>query len=96
VPLVIKVASKYVYIAATINGIITNCLCDSGCDVNLLPVHYVNINDVLPSNCRLSSAGGTPIEVLGHSKISIQLKNSFAIETDFIISPSIKEPMLGI
>jgi len=43
---------KFVYIAATIIGILTNCLCysDSGCDVNLLPVHYVNLNHVLPSN----------------------------------------------
>jgi len=61
-----------------------------------LPVHYGNIKDVLPSNFRLSAAGGTPIEVLGHCKIPVQLKNSFSIETDFIISPSIKEPMLGI
>jgi len=87
---------KYVYIVATINGILTNCLCDSGCYVNLLPVHYVYINDVLPSRCRLSAAGGTPIEVLGHCKIPIQLENSFAIETDFIISPSIKKNMLEI
>jgi len=76
-----------VYIAATNNGTLTNCLCDSGCDVNLLPVHYVNFNDVLPS--KLSAAGGTPIEVLGHCKIPIQLENGFLIETDFIISPSI-------
>jgi len=84
---------KFVYIAATINGILTNCLCDSGCDVNLLPVQFVNINDVLP---RLSAACGTPIEVLGHCKIPILLENSFSIETDIIISPSLKEPMLGI
>jgi len=86
-----------VYIAATIiNGTLTDCQCDSGCDVNLLPIHYVNLNDVSPSNCNLSAAGGTPIEVLGHCKIPIQLKNGFLIETDFTISPSIKEPMLGI
>jgi len=51
---------------------------------------------VLPSDCKLFAAGGTPIEVLGHCKIPLQLENSFSIETDFIISPSIKEPMLGI
>jgi len=87
---------KFVYIAATINGNLTNCLCDSGCDVNLLPVHFVNLNDVLPSDCKLHAAGGTPIEVLGHCKIPIQLENGFLIDTDFIVSPSIKEPMLGI
>jgi len=87
---------KFVYIAATINGTPTKCLCDSGCDVNFLAVHYFNINDVLPSNCKLSAAVGTPIEVLGHCKIPIQLENSLSIETDFIISPSIKEPMLRI
>jgi len=71
-------------------------LCDSGCDVNLLPVEFVNLNDVLPSSCTLFAAGGTPIEVLGHCKVSLLVKNSFFIETDFIIFPSIKEPMLGI
>jgi len=68
----------------------------SGCDVNLLPVHFVNLDDVLPSDCTLFAVGGTPIEVLGHCRIPLQLKISFFIETDFIISPSIKEPMLGI
>jgi len=38
----------------------TNCLCDSVCDVNLLPVHFVNLCDVLPNKCKLSAAGGTP------------------------------------
>jgi len=56
------------------NCTLTDCLCDSGCDVNLLPVHYVNLNDVLPSNCKLSAASGTPIEVLGHFKIPINVK----------------------
>jgi len=87
---------KFLYIAATINGNLTNCLCDSGCDVNLLPFHFVNLNDVLPSDCKLYAAGGTPIKVIGHYKITIQLENGFLIETNFIISPSIKEPMLGI
>jgi len=87
---------KFVYIPAYINGVLTDCLCDSGCDVNLLPVKFVNLNDVLLSSCELFAAGGTPIEVLGHCKIPLQLKDSFFIETDFIISPSIKEPMLGI
>jgi len=71
-------------------------LCDSGCDVNLFPVHFVNLEDVLPSDCKLSAAGGTPIEVIGHCKGLIKLENGFLIETDFIISTSIKEPMLGI
>jgi len=86
----------FLYISAYINGVLTDCLCDSGCDVNLLLVHFVNLSDVLPSDCTLFAAGGTPIEVLGHCRISLQLENTFSIETDFIISPSIKNPMLGI
>jgi len=85
-----------VYISAYINGVLTDCLCDSGCDVNLLPVHFVNLNDVLPSSSRRLTVRGTPIEVLGNCKIPLQLKNSFSIEVDFVISPSIKEHMLGI
>jgi len=85
-----------VYTAATINYNLTNCLCDSGCDINLLPLHFDHPTDVLPSDGKLHAAGGTPIEVLGHCKIPIQLENGFLVETDFIISPSIKEPMLGI
>jgi len=50
----------------------------------------------LLSDCKLFAAGGTPIEVMGHCKVLILLENVFLIETDFIISPSIKEPMLGI
>jgi len=64
--------------------------------VNLLPVHFVDLEYVLPSECKLIAAGGSPIEVIGHCKISMQLENGFIINTDFIISPSIKEPMLGI
>jgi len=85
-----------VNISATISGNVTRCLCDSGCDVNLLPVHFVNLENVLPSDCKLFAARGTPREVLGHCKITIQFENGFSIDIDFIISPSIKEPMLGI
>jgi len=34
--------------------------------------------------------------VLGHCKFPIQLENGFLLKTDFIISPSIEEPMLGL
>jgi len=85
-----------VYITATINVNLIYCPCDSGCDVNLLHVHFVNLFDVLPSNCKLCAAGGTPIKVLGHCKIPIHLDNGFLIETDLIILPSIKKTMLGI
>jgi len=81
---------KFVYIAATINGTLTNCLCDYGCDVNWLPVHFVHPDNVLPSDCKLNAAGGTTIEVLGHCKNPIQLENGFLVETGFTISPSIK------
>jgi len=87
---------KFVYISAHINGVLTKYLWDSGCDVNLLPVEFVNSSDILTSTRTLFAAGGTPIVVLGHCKVSLQLKDCFFIETDFIISPSIKEPMLGI
>jgi len=60
---------KLVYISARINGKQTNCLCESGCDVNLLPVHFVNLCDVLPSESKLYAAGGIPIEVLGHCQM---------------------------
>jgi len=59
-------------------------------------VHFVNLSDILPSDCTLFAARGTPLELLGHCIIPLQLENSFFIETDFIISPSIKEPMLGV
>jgi len=62
----------------------------------LLPVHFVNLENVLPSDRKLFAAGGTSIEVLGHCKTTIQLENGFLIDTHFIISPSIKKPMLGI
>jgi len=71
-------------------------LCDSGCDVNLLPVHFVNLENVLPRASNLLAAGGTPIEVIGQCRIPMQLENGFIFDKDFIISPSIKEPMLGI
>jgi len=87
---------KFVYIAATNSGNVTRCLCDSGYDVNLLPVHFVNLENVLPSDCKLFAARGTPIELIGHCKVQIQFENGFLIKTNFIISPSIKEPMLGI
>jgi len=86
----------FVYISAFIIGKKTNCLRDSDCDVNLLPVHFVDLCDVLPSECKLYAASGTPIEVLEHCQLTIQLENYFLVETDFNISPSIKKPMLGI
>jgi len=88
---------KFVYISAFINGKKTNCLCDSGCDdVNLLPIHLFDLCDVLPSECKLYAAGGIPIQVLGHCQLTIQLQNCLLVETNFIISPSIEKPMLGI
>jgi len=61
---------KFVYISAYINGVLIKCLCDSGCDVNLLSVEFLNPCDILPSTCTLFAAGGTPIEVLGYCKVS--------------------------
>jgi len=91
-----RTMDKFVYISAYIDGVLTDCLCDSACDVNVLTVRFVNLSDILPSDCTLFAAGGTPIEVLGHCRIPLQLENSFSIETDFITSPSIKKLMLGI
>jgi len=62
----------------------------------LLPVYFVDPIDILPSECKLYAAGGTPIEVLGHFNATLHLDNGFKVETDFIISASMKEPMLGI
>jgi len=79
---------KFVYIAATINGNVTRCLCDSGCDVNLLPVHFVNLEDVLPSDCKPFAAEGTPIDVIGHCTILIALENGFLIKTNSSFHPA--------
>jgi len=83
---------EFVYISATINGNVTRCLCDSGCDVNLLPVHFVNLENVLLRDCKLFAAGGTLIEVIGHCRVPIRLENGFIIYTEFIISPASKNP----
>jgi len=57
---------------------------------------FVDPKDTLPVICTLYAANGTPIEVLGHCNVTFCHHNGFKVKSDFIISISVNEPMLGI
>jgi transposase InsO family protein len=69
---------------------------DTGSEVSLVPFADVDGLPLQPSNRILLAANGTQIKVLGQIDAPIKISRGFSIDTSFLVSDQIGEPMLGM
>jgi len=70
-------------------------MCDAGSDVNFLPYNLVDPKRIRASTMKFYAANGTTIEILGQSRVTIQLANHVKVESEFLISERIACPLVG-
>src|SRR5678816_4184140 len=91
-----RATSNAVYIRGEINGRPQLCLIDTGSEVSLVPSSTVDGLDLRSCNRFLMAANGSDIRVLGEVRVPIKIFNGFYIQTSFLVSDQITEPMLGM
>jgi len=90
------VTNNAIYIHGVINGRQRTFLVDTGSEVSLVPSSDVDGLLLQPSTRILLAANGTQIRVLGQVDVPIRISRGFSIETNFLVSDQIGEPMLGM
>src|SRR5258708_3623335 len=70
------------------------CLIDTGCDPSLLPNELAKNKDLLPVNIIVTAATGSPIRILGSTKVQFSTKEML-LEADVILTQYVQEVMLG-
>jgi len=90
-----KGTSRCVYLSATINDRSVLCMCDADSDVNFLPYHLVDPKFIKPTTAKFYAANGTTIEILGQSRVTVQLANHVKFESEFLISERVACPLFG-
>ena len=78
-----------------IKGSRTECLIDTGSEVNIIPAHLVEQDEVLPSCRVLQAANGTMIGVMGEVELPVQVADQ-CIKTRFVISDQVDEVLIGV
>ena len=91
-----RATSNAVYIRGEINGRPQLCLIDTGSEVSLVPSSTVDGLDLRSCNRFLMAANGSDINVLGEVRVPIKISKGFYIQTSFLVSDQITEPMLGM
>src|SRR6267154_2697795 len=83
------------YLTAKIDGVTREFLLDSGCDMSILPRHYVYHHSITPTNKKVRAANGAEIIVLGTVEVDIEIyDNSYLVEA--LVSEHIDEALLGM
>ena len=85
---------RNVYLRMALNGTEYSFLLDSGCDVTLLPAHFVRGHQIIPTNKQVTAANGTSIELIGEALVELKL-GSISIPTHALISEHVVEPLIG-
>lgn len=85
-----------VYVRASINGHPRTCLIDTGSEVSIVPACYVEGLEMQPSTRTLLAANGTAIRVLGELNVPLRFWRGFYLNTSFLVSDQIVEPILGM
>src|SRR5688572_22186792 len=91
-----RATNNAVYIRGEINGRPQLCLIDTGSEVSLVPSSTVDGLDLRSCNRFLMAANGSDINVLGEVRVPIKISKGFYIQTSFLVSDQITEPMLGM
>ena len=91
-----RATNNAVYIRGEINGRQQLCLIDTGSEVSLVPSSTVDGLELRSCNRFLMAANGSEIRVLGEVRVPIKIFKDFYIQTSFLVSDQISEPMLGM
>jgi len=70
-----------VYLEVLLNGTSRACLCDTGNQLGLIPLRFVNPENIVPKKTRICAANGVIIDTLGSCK-------AFRSGRIFTLSPS--------
>jgi len=70
-------------------------MCDAGSDVNFLPYNLVDLKKIKATTMKFYAANDTTIEILGRSRVTIELANHVKVESNFLISERIACPLFG-
>jgi len=85
-----------VYIRASINNRSRLCLVDTGSEVSIVPLEYVEGLEVESSSRALMAANGTAIPVRGEITVPLRIGRWFSLTSHFLVSDQIFEPILGM
>ena len=83
------------YLRATVGNRLCSCLLDTGSDVCIIPVSFVNLSQIEDTSRTLKAANGTPISTLGEVTLPMQI-GSFHTTVTGLVSDHVAEVMLGI
>jgi len=84
----------HVYLTMKLDGVNREFLLDSGCDMTLLPSHFVRTHEMRKSDKKVHAANGAEIVVMGEVTVELRLGN-LCIRTDALVSEFVTEAMLG-
>jgi len=82
------------YLDNDINGKKVSCLIDTGCEQSCLPLKYVSRVTLCDTDIQLKAANGTPINVIGATKLCFKANNVYLYE-DFLVSDEVEEILLS-
>src|SRR6266568_2166287 len=82
------------YIEIEMNGSRHPGLIDTGCDHSLLPKELAGEANLTPVNLDVSAANGSPIIILGSTKIHFTV-NGIQLSADILVTEDVQEIMLG-
>jgi len=85
-----------IYIRASIQGRSRLCLLDTGSEVSIAPLDYVEGLEPQPCSRVLLAANSTEIRVLGEVTVPLKIWNGFTLSTHFLVSDQVFEPILGM
>src|SRR6218665_2620632 len=88
--------SNAIFIRATINHRSKKCLIDTGSEVSVLPSLDAEGLELQPTRRVLLAANRTGIRVLGEVTVRLKINRGFEIESKFLVSDQVFEPMLGM
>src|SRR6267154_346279 len=84
----------HVYLTMKLDGVNREFLLDSGCDMTLLPSHFVRTHEMRKSDKKVHAANGAEIVVMGEVTVELRFGN-LCIRTDALVSEFVTEAMLG-
>jgi len=90
-----EVTAQIVYLDIEVNGFKTLGLVNTGADKSLIPYSMIENTKLENLDVQLYAANGNNIKILGKCQIGVKIRPLW-IETTFILTKHITEPMLSI
>ena len=86
--------SHSVYLDVKLDGVNRSFLLDSGCDMTLIPSHFVKGRRIRRTRKTVHAANGAEIILSGEVSLKLHIGN-LAVDTEALVSDFVSEGMLG-